>query len=100
MRSYAALTGTVSAISPRCDGLLRNVMATTMPSGKPSADVVILGGGVIGLSVAVFASRAELDVRVIDGALPGGASRVAAGLLAASLGRVPPRAAVEFQKAN
>jgi glycine oxidase len=75
-------------------------MATVVPSRKAPAEIVILGGGVIGLSVAVFAVRAGLKVRVIDVPLPGAASRVAAGLLAASLGALPARAAADFRKAS
>jgi glycine oxidase len=100
MRQYAELRGRVSGI-PAGSGLLsRNVMATSVPSRKPPAEVVILGGGVIGLSVALFAVRAGLEVRVIDASLPGAASRVAAGLLAPSLGALPARSAAHFRKAS
>lgn len=77
----------------------RKVMATAVPHRKPSADVLVVGGGVIGLSAAVFAARSGLTVRVIEAGLPGGASRVAAGLLAPSLGPLPERAAEAFRKA-
>jgi glycine oxidase len=50
-------------------------------TGAP--DVTVVGGGVIGLSVAWAAARRGLSVAVLDrGALGDGASRVAAGMLA------------------
>jgi glycine oxidase len=46
-------------------------------------DVVIVGGGVIGLATALEASRAGLKVAVLErGALGGGATQAAAGILA------------------
>ncbi len=74
-------------------------MATGLPPGKPSADVLVIGGGVIGLSVAVAALRAGRTVRVVDAGLAGAASRVAAGLLAPSLGRLPNTAGKLFHRA-
>lgn len=48
-----------------------------------AADLVVVGGGIIGLSVAWEASRRGWEVLVIDRAEPGsGASSVAAGMLA------------------
>lgn len=44
--------------------------------------VVVVGGGVIGLSVAWRAARAGLDVRLVDPDPAQGAARVAAGMLA------------------
>ncbi len=49
----------------------------------PTPDVVVIGGGVIGLAVAWRAAQRGLAVRVIErGELGGGASHVAAGMLA------------------
>lgn len=49
----------------------------------PIPDVTVVGGGVIGLSVAWHAARRGMAVSVVDrGPLGGGASRVAAGMLA------------------
>jgi glycine oxidase len=49
----------------------------------PSADLIVVGGGVIGLACAWRAAQAGLDVRVLERARPGaGASNVAAGMLA------------------
>jgi glycine oxidase len=46
-------------------------------------DVIVIGGGVIGLAVAYFAARAGLQVTVIEAAKIGGqGSSVAAGLIA------------------
>jgi glycine oxidase len=53
-------------------------------------DVIVVGGGVIGLSIAFEAVSAGLRVDLIDAARPGVASLAAAGLLAPSLGTPPP----------
>ena len=45
------------------------------------AEVVIVGGGVIGLACAWRARQRGLDVRVLDRGAPGAASAVAAGML-------------------
>jgi glycine oxidase len=47
-----------------------------------SKDVVIVGGGVIGLSVAYFLAKAKVSVTVIDSNAEGQASKAAAGMLA------------------
>ncbi len=53
------------------------------PTSTPTPDLVVIGGGVIGLSVAWAAAGRGLSVTVLDrGALGGGTSRVAAGMLA------------------
>ena len=71
-------------------------MAGPGPSRKTSLDVVIVGGGVVGLSIALVASRRGIRVRVIDAGRPGAASAVAAGLLAPSLGKLNRDAAAAF----
>src|SRR4051812_31787083 len=100
MRSYAPGLGTVSENPLRQGAFRRNVMATAVPPGKASPDVVVVGGGVIGLSVALMASRSGRVVRVIDPGLPGRASRVAAGLLAPSLGATSPPIAAQLRAAR
>src|SRR5438067_795492 len=100
MRSYAPDLATVSGNPPRPGAFRRNVMATAVPSGKPSVDVVVVGGGVVGLSVGLLASRAGRAVRVIDPAMAGGASGVSAGLLAPSLGALAPEVASQFRAAR
>lgn len=53
-----------------------------------SSDVLVIGGGVIGLATAWRLARRGIDVRVLeaspDGALPGAASGAAGGMLAPS----------------
>lgn len=51
-------------------------------SGSVTADVVVLGGGVIGLSVAWRSAQRGLSVVVVDPAPGSGASGTAAGMLA------------------
>jgi glycine oxidase len=58
------------------------------PGGKPASaaapsDVLVVGGGVIGLVTAWRAAQRGLTVTVADPAPGGGAARVAAGMLAA-----------------
>ncbi|MFD9910459.1 glycine oxidase ThiO [Streptomyces sp. NPDC059063] len=52
------------------------------PEGPPS-DVLVVGGGLIGLVTAWRAARRGLTVTVVDPAPGGGAAQVAAGMLAA-----------------
>lgn len=52
-----------------------------MTMGAPD-DVVVVGGGVIGLVVAWRLARDGLSVRLVDAGDPGSASRAAAGMLA------------------
>ncbi len=50
---------------------------------SPTADVVIIGGGIIGCSIAFRLAQARLKVTVLDRGEPGGeASNAAAGMLA------------------
>ncbi|HTR76742.1 MAG TPA: FAD-dependent oxidoreductase [Gemmatimonadaceae bacterium] len=55
-----------------------------------SPDVVIVGGGVVGLAIAVEAGRRGLTVDLFDAGRTGAASRAAAGLIAPTLGTAPP----------
>ncbi|PWI43402.1 glycine oxidase ThiO [Streptomyces sp. ICBB 8177] len=58
--------------------------ATAPPSGRPRAyDVVVVGGGIIGLVTAWRAAQQGLSTAVADPDPGGGAARVAAGMLAA-----------------
>lgn len=53
------------------------------PTSTAAPDVAVIGGGVIGLSIAWSAARRGMSVVVLDrGALGDGTSRVAAGMLA------------------
>ena len=55
----------------------------TSPDTSGTRDVVVVGGGVVGLAVAWRAARAGLTVTVLDPAPGDGATRAAAGMLAA-----------------
>src|SRR3954453_22642586 len=48
------------------------------------ADLLILGGGIAGLTTALAAAERQMSVIVIDSPRPGSASRAAAGMLAPS----------------
>ncbi len=71
-----------------------------MPRKMPSrgramtrpADVLVLGGGIVGLSTALAAADRGMRVVVVDERRPGAASRAAAGLLAPSLEGLPSSA--------
>jgi len=66
----------------------------TVIVGKRTPDVVVLGGGIIGLAVAWRARQRGIDVTLVErDAIGGGATRVAAGMLA-------PVAEVEFGEAG
>ena len=54
-----------------------------------SADVLVLGGGIAGLTVALEAARRDLSVIILDTPRPGAASRAAAGMLAPSVEELP-----------
>src|SRR4051812_30705077 len=75
-------------------------MANEGSSRKTSIDIAVVGGGVIGLSIALVLRRREIRVRVIDSGRPGAASAVAAGLLAPSLGALSRPAAAAFRDAR
>lgn len=55
-----------------------------------SADLLVVGGGIAGLSTALAAAERHLRVLVVDETRPGAASRAAAGMLAPSLEGLPP----------
>ena len=55
-----------------------------------TADVLVIGGGIAGLTVALEAARRDLSVIVLDTPRPGAASRAAAGMLAPSVEELPP----------
>src|SRR4051812_18516273 len=54
-------------------------------------DVVIIGGGIVGLTIALAAADRGITTRIIDQPATGSASRAAAGMLAPSLEGMPPR---------
>jgi glycine oxidase ThiO len=54
-----------------------------------TADILVLGGGIAGLTTALAAARRQLGVIVLDTPRPGAASRAAAGMLAPSVEDVP-----------
>jgi glycine oxidase len=54
------------------------------------ADLVVAGGGIVGLTSALVAARRGLRVTLVDQPRPGAASRAAAGILAPSIGDAPP----------
>ncbi|MFL5350227.1 MAG: NAD(P)/FAD-dependent oxidoreductase, partial [Hyalangium sp.] len=53
-------------------------------------DLIVAGGGIVGLTSALAAARRGLRVTVVDQPRPGAASRNAAGLLAPSIGVASP----------
>lgn len=62
---------------------LRELSSLRAPSSARTCDVLVVGGGVIGLVTAWQAARRGLRVTVADPRPGGGAARVAAGMLAA-----------------
>ena len=61
-----------------------------MPHGEKAnmirrADLLVIGGGIAGLSTALAAAERQLRVLIVDDARPGAASAAAAGMLAPSL---------------
>ncbi|MFI2103805.1 glycine oxidase ThiO [Isoptericola sp. NPDC019693] len=55
----------------------------SVPASAPVRDVVVVGGGIVGLAVAWRAASAGLSVTVLDPSPGDGATRAAAGMLAA-----------------
>lgn len=55
-----------------------------------TADLLILGGGIAGHTVALAAAERGLTALILDTARPGAASRAAAGMLAPSVEELPP----------
>ncbi|MEO6525709.1 MAG: FAD-dependent oxidoreductase [Gemmatimonadaceae bacterium] len=55
-----------------------------------TADLLILGGGIAGYTVALAAAERGLSSIILDVPRPGAASRAAAGMLAPSLEELPP----------
>ena len=53
------------------------------------ADVIIIGGGIAGLTAALASARQALSVIIVHSARPGEASRAAAGMLAPSVEGLP-----------
>ena len=67
-----------------------------------TSDLVVVGGGIAGVTVAIAAADHGLSVHLIDIAKPGAASRASAGLLAPSLDGLPlaaRTAAIEAREA-
>ena len=73
--------------------------ATARSAAAHTADVVIIGGGVIGLSTTLELARSGLSCLMLTSDEPGAASGAAAGLLAPSVGHLP-RSAQSFFDAS
>ncbi|GIH97191.1 FAD-dependent oxidoreductase [Planobispora siamensis] len=82
--SRDALSGYGSAVPDVPDGIPGPLASARRHGPAPDApyDVLLVGGGIIGLSVAWRAARRGLRVAVVDPAPAGGASHAAAGMLA------------------
>src|SRR3982750_4030964 len=63
---------------------------STSSRGKSTADVLIVGDGVIGLATAIAIARAGGSCRILGRTTPGAASAASAGLLAPSIGNTEP----------
>lgn len=63
---------------------------SSSPHAKSTADVLVIGDGVIGLATAIAIARAGGSCRVLGRLTPGAASGSAAGLLAPSIGDAEP----------
>jgi glycine oxidase len=57
--------------------------------GMSIPDLVVVGGGIVGLTSALAAARRGLRVTLVDQPRAGAASRAAAGMLAPSVGNTP-----------
>src|SRR5262249_47571883 len=65
--------------------------------GMDTPDILVMGGGIIGCSLARELARVSKKVTVLDaGRAGGGASTAAAGLLTPSLATMPPGALVDL----
>lgn len=53
------------------------------------ADVLVIGGGIAGLTLALALDERSAEVHLVDAEMPGAASRASAGLLAPSLEGLP-----------
>ncbi|MCQ9710407.1 glycine oxidase ThiO [Streptomyces sp. BSP1] len=70
-------------MGPEAVPVAEAVRSTAVYTAGGARDVVVAGGGIIGLVTAWRAARRGLTVTVVDPAPGGGAARVAAGMLAA-----------------
>src|SRR5205809_1011267 len=71
---------------------------TARPVGDSTVDVIVIGDGVIGLSIALELAQRQLRCRVLGAQRPGMASRAAAGLLVPSVGRLSRAVAPFFYR--
>ena len=61
-----------------------------LADGRRTADIVVIGDGIVGLSTALELARRGARCIVLGAHRPGNASFAAAGLLAPSIGQLPP----------